>query len=313
MPELRKDYILNRYVIIATERGKRPDQFKAKKTSKQVKNCFFCPGNENLTPPEIGRQLLDASDVKGWSIRYFPNKFPAVHQEGKPDITTDNDFFTYADAFGVHEVIVETPDHNKELADLSPDYISEILKIYKQRIEILSEFPGVKYVTVFKNHGETAGTSIIHTHSQIIAYNIVPVIIQEKEEKSGKDCPYCKIINIEKNSFRRCFENNSMIAFTPYASRFPFEIWIFPKRHVINITRFNEDEFIELAEILKKVLLKLKELNAPYNMYLHYGIEKLHFQIVIAPRLAKWAGFEFSTGTIINSMPPEKAAEFYRG
>ncbi len=314
MAELRKDYVLDRYVILATDRGKRPHQFKLDKPSKKVDVCYFCPGNENLTPPELGRKLLDASGIKNWSIRYFPNKFPAVQQKGTPYIRTDNEFFTFAAARGFHEVIVETPEHEKELADLPIEHIAEILKVYAARIKELSSFENIKYVVVFKNSGSAAGTSLVHTHSQVIAYNIVPEIILRKEDVySGKRvCPYCKIVDIEKTSDRRCYENGAFAAFTPYASRYPLEIWIFPKRHIKNITDFVDDEYYQLAEILKKILLKLKELNAPYNMYLQYGISKLHFHIEITPRLATWAGFELGSDTIINSITPEDAANFYR-
>ncbi|MBD3204486.1 galactose-1-phosphate uridylyltransferase [Candidatus Woesearchaeota archaeon] len=308
MGELRKDYILDRYVIIASERNKRPHQFRQEKVSKHVDKCFFCPGNEHLTPEELGRIKKGDS----WLIRYFPNKFPAVKKKGEMIVSTDNNFFTYSDSFGMHEVIVETPEHEKELADLSVSHIKKILNVYSSRIKCLADKPGIKYVSVFKNHGKDAGTSIIHTHSQVIAYNIVPGIIRKKEDACKDSCAYCRIIQIEKDSHRKCFENEDAVAFTPYASRFPFEIWILPKRHRINITEFNDREIESAAKILKKILVMLQELNSPYNMYLHYGTRNLHFQIIIAPRLAKWAGFELSTGTIINPISPEKAAKFYR-
>ncbi len=311
MGELRKDYILDKYVIIATERAKRPDEFKVEKKIEKNGMCHFCPGNEDQTPKEIERFPEESSN---WQIRVFPNKYAAVKPEGKFEIRTDNSFYTFSDAFGYHEVIVETPNHDEVLADLSEERISNVLKMFKKRIAVNMNCQNIKYVSLFKNQGEKAGTSIQHTHCQLIAYNDVPEIILEKEKavKKYPYCPYCAILNTEKNSFRRCFENNSFVAFTPYASRFPFEIWVLPKRHLLNITDFKEEEFVFLAEILKKILLKLKFLNADYNFYLQYGIENVHFHIEITPRLATWAGFELSTGTIINTMTPETAAEFYR-
>ena len=311
MGELRKDYILERYVIIATERGKRPDQFKQEKELVKEGLDYFAPGNEKETPPEICRY---PEKGKKWQIRVFPNKFPAVKAEGKSQIETHNGFFTFADAYGNHEVIVETPDIKKSLADLSKVRIKNVLKVFQKRILANLEDPNIKYVSVFKNHGDDAGTSIQHTHCQLIAYNIIPELIRKKEDavsRYGYD-PYDAIINAEKDSLRRCYENDTIIAFCPYASRFPFEVMILPKRHVLNITEFNENELKDLAEILKKVLLKLKKLNADYNFYLQYGIEKMRFHIEVTPRLSKWAGFEHSTGTIINTMTPENAAEFYR-
>jgi len=310
--ELRKDYVLDRYVIISTDRAKRPDQFKQEiKKQQQDDICYFCPGNEHMTPPEIERFPEQSKD---WQIRVFPNKFAAVKPEGKFDITTDNYFYTFSDAFGYHEIIVGTPKHDEILADVSEEHLANLFKVFKKRIQVNMNSDNIKYVSVFKNKGVAAGTSIYHSHCQLISYNIVPEIILEKEAalKKHKECPYCYILQIEKNSHRRCFENKDFVAFTPYASRFPFEIWVMPKRHILNITDFSDQEFVYLAEIMKKILMKLKELNANYNFYLQYGVEKMHFHIVIAPRLSTWAGFELSTQTIINSMPPERAAEFYR-
>jgi UDPglucose--hexose-1-phosphate uridylyltransferase len=315
MPELRKDYILDRYVIIATERGKRPEQFKSidepAESADDLRNCFFCPGNEHTTPPEIYRTERDAK----WQIRVFDNKFSAVGTRGSPVIRTDNDFFTFADAVGKHEVIVETRDHNKQLWDLSSEEIFEVMKVYRQRTEEIKKIPNVKYVIVFKNNKRDGGTSIRHSHSQAIGYNLIPTIIKEKEEAVSKhsSCPYCRIMWIENGSYRRCFENDSVIAFTPYASVAPFEIWLFPKRHVLSLNDMNDKELYDMSDILNKVLKKLKLINAPYNFYLHYGIDKMHFHIAVVPRTTIQAGFELGTGTIINVLPPEKAAEFYRG
>lgn len=312
MGELRKDYILDRYVIIATERAKRPDEFiSASAPKKESTLCYFCPGNEHTTPAEFSRYPENSNK---WQIRVFPNKFPAVKPEGKYEVTTDNLFYTYSDSYGSHEVIVETPHHDETLSDLSRERIALVLKTFRERISFNLKNPFIKYVSVFKNKGEKAGTSIQHTHCQLIANNIIPEIIKEKENAVQKYgyCPYCAIIEREKNSYRRCYENNTFIAFAPYASRFPFEIWLFPKRHMIKMDELNENEYDDASELLKKILLKLKSLNADYNFYLQYGLKNMHLHIEICPRISTWAGYELSTGNIINTMPPEKAAEFYR-
>ncbi|RLE38466.1 galactose-1-phosphate uridylyltransferase [Candidatus Woesearchaeota archaeon] len=315
MRELRKDYVLDRWVLIADVRSMRPRQFKEEKTIVKEEKCFFCPGNESQTPPEIGRIPTDKPKDKGWKMRWFANKFPAVLPEGQHDIKTDNTFFTFSSGFGYHEVIVETNTHN-QLWDLRKEDIKQLFKIYNERIEDLSKRPGVSYVNVFKNHGEKAGTSIVHSHSQIIATNTIPEIVKEKVKKGthlGR-CLYCQILNIEKNSDRRCFENNSFVAFTPYASRFNFEIWVLPKRHARTLAELRDNELEDLADIMKKILTKLKELNVSFNYYLHYAPknQELHFQIEICPRIAVWAGFEYCSEIIINSLPPENAAKFYR-
>ncbi len=309
--ELRKDYILDRWVIVSEARGQRPHEFKEVE-AKETSVCFFCPGNEKMTPPEISR----VGDEKNWKIRIFPNKFAAAKEEGVSEIKTHNRFFTFSDSFGKHEVIVETPDHSKQMADLSVDEIKEVLQVYVDRINEISKIEGVKHVNVFKNHGGEAGTSIVHSHTQVIANNFVPSLVREELEaiKRHHSCPYCDIINIEKGSYRRCFENELFAAFTPYASRFHYEIWIFPKHHINSITRMDNNLLWHMAEILKKVLVKLKELGAPYNFFLHYHNDPAyHFHIEVCPRLAIWAGYELGTNACINSVTPEEAAKFYRG
>jgi len=310
--ELRKDYILDRWVIIASERKKRPREFKKTK-SKKEEICYFCPGNENLTPKETGR--IEKNNK--WIIRWFPNKFPAVDLKGNPEIRCANEYFTYSDAFGIHEVIVETPNHNKQLADLTEEHIKKVLKVYAKRIKELSKTAGTKYVLIFKNEGMEAGTSLIHSHTQLMTYNKIPVLVEDEvnASKTYRTCPYCEIISIEKNSYRRVFENDNFVSFTPYASRFNYEIWIFPKEHIRSITEMDETKLGDLASMLKKILLKLKEINLSYNFFLHYAPDEkdLHFHIEVCPRLAVWAGFELATNATINSVSPEDAAKFYRG
>ncbi len=312
--ELRKDYILNRYVLISSARGKRPHQF-AEKVAETVtaQNCFFCPGNEKLTPPEIMR-IPDGKG--GWKIRVFPNKFAAAELGGNYNIRTDNKYYTFSDGYGKHEVIAETSDHSKQLSDLSEEEIKEVLKVYASRIIEISKIEGVKYVCVFKNHGNDAGTSIVHSHTQVIGLNLVPPLVQEELDaiKKYDHCPYCELIENEKKSFRRCFENGNFAAFTPYASRFHYEIWVFPKKHIKSITLMDDGMIFDLARIMKQILAKLKEINAQYNYVVHYhNDDAYHFHIEFLPRMAIWAGFEYSTDMAINSVSPEEAAKFYRG
>lgn len=309
--ELRKDYILNRWVIIASNRGKRPQQHKNDKHGRWVEFCAFCPGNEHVTPPELYR----IPNGDSWKVRVFPNKFPAFDTDGDPKINTHNKYFTFSHAYGAHEIIVETPDHYKEFADMSNEEINEILGVYKLRMGELSKIDGVKYVLVIKNSGFEAGESIIHSHSQVFAYNKLPSSIKEEVEANKNGCEYCKIVEIEKESDRRCFENECFVAFTPYASRFNYEVWIFPKKHIKSLGEMNNSELMYLAEILKLVLVKLKELGVAYNFVLHQSPdgEDLHFHIEIMPRISTWAGFELGSDDIINTVSPEEAAKFYRG
>jgi UDPglucose--hexose-1-phosphate uridylyltransferase len=311
MSELRKDYILERWVIINEHRKKRPQQFHKVSQPMAVDKCFFCPGNEETTPKEIGR--IESEGI--WKIRWFPNLYAAVNTDGSPKIKNAK-FFTHGHGYGEHEVVVETPDHGKQLADLSEKDIANVLKVYADRISALSRKKNVQYVLVFKNHGSDGGTSIIHSHSQIVTLPMVPPQIKEevKASKKFKKCPYCEILKKEASSGRRIQETKSFVAFAPYASRFNYEAWIFPKKHLKNITGLNDTQLLELAKILKRLLVKIQSLGLSYNYFLHYSPQKenLHFHIELTPRKAVWAGFENGSSIIINSVSPESAAKFFR-
>ncbi len=309
MGELRKDYILDRWVIIATGRGKRPIECKQAPAATVSPDDVFAPGHEKDTPPEIGR--LSTRD--GWKMRWFDNKFAAVKPEGMMTPRTDNDFFTFASNFGYHEVIVETPDA-RQLWDLGVDDIEALLGVYAHVIKELLAKPGVKYVQVFKNSGAAAGTSIIHSHTQVVALPIMPSHVLEEAAAVRRflNDPWERIINIEKGSLRRVFENNSAVAFCPYASRFNYECWILPKNQARTLEEAN---LRSLAEALHHVLSKLKPLGCAYNYVLHYAPEGVNtrMHIEVLPRIATWAGFELGTDVIINSVAPEDAAAYYRG
>lgn len=308
--ELRKDYLLEQWVLIATARKKRPKQFKQESTVATEGIDYFAPGNESKTPPEIGR--ISAPDGS-WKLRWFANMFAALAPEGQPEPRTENRFFTFADSYGYHEVIVETPG-KKQLAELSAEDVELLLSVYLKRIKELGKKENIKYVNIFKNHGQRGGTSIVHSHSQVMATSFVPDAVKQEvaARKRFVECPHCKIIEIEKNSLRRCFENNDFIAFAPYASRFNFECWIFPKKHIIGLEQCNLGM---LAEILLRALQKINALGASYNFVLHYSPlgDDLHFHIEIMPRIATWAGFELGTNATINTVAPEDAAKYYRG
>jgi len=311
--EARKDYILDRWVYFAPERAKRRKEFETHhkvKLPRKDSKCFFCQGNESLTPPEIGRLEENGK----WKIRWFPNKFPAVENKIFPKVSKP--FITKEPAYGFHEVIAECPEHDKQLWDLDEKHIKQLLEVYKERIAELSRQKGIKYVSVFKNYGPKAGTSLVHSHTQVAAISKIPTLVDEELNaiKKHKGCPYCKIIKLEKTSKRKCLENSTFIAICPYASRFNYEVWLFPKKHIKNITELDDKQLLDLAKILKKILIKLKQLDASYNYFLHYAPKSsnLHFHIEITPRIAVWAGFEFSTNFTINSVMPEEAAKFYR-
>ena len=308
---LRKDYILDRWVYYASMRGKRPREFKNVTVKEESKLCLFCPGNEKLTPPEIGRVEYKNS----WKMRWFLNKFPAVELKGNPKLKF-RIFLTEGKAYGAHEIVVETSHHKSQLADLPVKYMRELLEVYKVRAHELGRLKDIKYVQIFKNHGKDAGTSVVHSHSQIVAMPQVPSLIQNEIDanKKFKKCAYCEILKIESKSKRKIFETKNVVAIAPFASRFNYEAWIFTKRHKKNFEELSEEEFMDISIALKKILFKLKKINAPYNFYVHQSPlkEDLHFHIEITPRIATWAGFELSTNATINSVLPEDAAKYYK-
>jgi UDPglucose--hexose-1-phosphate uridylyltransferase len=328
MPELRKDYLMDRYVIIASERSKRPVLFKKTKVSNKKNNydkqCPFCKGNEAMLPginKEYNVKKGKSSDI----IRIVPNKYEAAMQKGNPELRNDNLFYTYSSSYGIHEVIIETLNHSIEFEELPLSQIKKIIEVYIESTKELIGKPNIKYISLFKNQGKEAGASINHTHSQIIGYNIVPELVKEKNKKAkeffekNNKCAYCEIIEREKDSDRRVFENDSFIAFCPYASRFQFEVLLMPKRHFASLIDMDKKEIKDLAESLKKILTTLEKIGpTPFNI-MFFNTHKVgdnenyfHFHIEIAPRISNFAGFEIETETIINTTTPEDAASFYR-
>ena len=328
MPELRQDPLTDTWVIIATERSKRPSDFASKKEGKKDPgNCPFCLGNEHMTPPEIlANRDSGIADSKGWSLRVVPNKFAALQIEGNVGISTVG-VYEKMQGVGAHEVIVETADHNKFLNEETEGHIFEILKAWQDRFLDLEKDSRIKYTQLFKNHGSTAGASLAHPHSQLIATPMVPKNVLEEIEgmqrfyyKEGK-CFFCESLDFEKKDRTRIVgENEYFVAFCPYAARFPFETWIVPQRHSEYFQHSTDEELRALASILKDTVSNLSEAldDPPYNLVVHsapYHLEegqRYHWHIEILPRLTTVAGFEWGTGYYINPTPPESAAEYLR-
>ncbi|MDD5317352.1 MAG: DUF4931 domain-containing protein [Candidatus ainarchaeum sp.] len=308
MNEIRKDCLLDRFVIIAEGRGRRPNDFaQPRPRLKAGGACFFCPGNEGLTPPETGR----VSDPKGrWLVRSFYNKFPAVSAD-------------YPCAGGSHEVLVETREHGKQMADLSPRQIRLVLDLCAERTRKLEANRGTRYVSVFKNQGSAAGTSLLHSHSQILALAEIPPLVRREADafreavKEGGECVFCRMAREERGGPRKIFEDENMLVLAPYASRAAYEAWFVPKRHARKFTGLAPAEMDSLALMLKKTLLRLNALfkYPSFNYYLHSACrgEDFHFHLELLPRLTVWAGFELGSGAYINPVSPETAALHLRG
>jgi UDPglucose--hexose-1-phosphate uridylyltransferase len=328
VPELRRDPITGRWVIIATERAKRPTDFKIDSTVPHGAFCPFCPGNEDRTPPEVLGYRAGGSrpDTPGWSVRVVPNKFPALMIEGALGREGEG-LYDRMNGVGAHEVIIETPDHARQMADLSEKEFESVLWAYRDRILDLRRDTRFRYVMVFKNHGAAAGASVEHTHSQLIALPIVPKTVLEEmkgalEYYNYKErCVYCDIVRQEQQDGRRViYENSSFIVLAPYAPLFPFETWVLPRAHDAAFEDCQREEYALLANAMLTTLRRLKSVLAapPYNFMLHMApfnepdSPHYHWHFEILPTLTKMAGFEWGSGFYINPTPPEEAARFLR-
>lgn len=328
MPQLRKDPITSRWVIISTERGKRPLDFPATPPPRQLGFCPFCPGNEDKTPPEIMayRNNGGPSNQKGWSLRVVPNKFPALQIEGELDRAGEG-IYDKMHGLGAHEVIIESPSHNDILSAMPEERVEDVLCAYRDRILDLKKDDRFQYILIFKNHGEQAGASLEHPHSQLIATPIVPK--RAREEVDGakayfdyKDrCIFCDMIRQElQQGLRVITQNDEFVAIAPFASRFPFETWILPKSHEPFFQDAQKYDMVSCSRILKEVLGRMNQvlINPPYNYLIHSlplqetKVGHYHWHIEIMPTLVRVAGFEWGTGFYINPVLPEDAAKYLR-
>lgn len=328
MPELRKDPIQGMWVIISTERSRRPSDFMPEERRSIGGFCPLCEGNEDRTPPEVFaiRNNGTAPNSPGWSLRVVPNKFPALRIEG--DLLREGDgVYDKMNGIGAHEVVIETPNHSETLATLPVKAVENVLWAYRERMIDLRRDKRLKYVIVFKNHGLAAGASLEHSHSQLIALPIIPKTVREEVEGSKtyfnyKDrCVYCDIIHQElRQKCRLISENQSFVSIAPFASRFPFETWILPKKHYPSFEHMESYLYEQAAQILSDTLQRMNQVleNPPYNYVIHTSSfletekEYYHWHFEIMPKLTKVAGFEWGTGFYINPTPPEEAAGYLR-
>jgi UDPglucose--hexose-1-phosphate uridylyltransferase len=337
MPELRKDPIIGRWVIIATERAKRPNDFKQQTADiAEVTPCPFCEGNEHLTPPEIRsvRKQSSAANGPGWDIRVVPNIHPVLRIEGELE-KQPHGIYDMMNGIGANEVIIETPEHVNHMCSLKSDQIAKVLLTYKERIADLEGDTRFKYVLIFKNHKPASGaTKIRHCRSQLIALPVCPKsvkgeLVGAKRYFEYKDrCVFCDIISQELSDKKRLIlEIDGFVAIAPFAARFPFETWILPKKHSADFTSITAEDAKHLAKMMKEVLSRINRLlsDPPYNYIIHTApyrrpkqgywssiSQDYHWHIEIIPRLTRVAGFEWGTGFYINPLPPEDAAKALR-
>ena len=293
----------DRFVVIAPKRGKRPHDVPVEPQPEG--SAKDDPFSKDEAYETITHEVPDGDG--GWLVRSIPNAFPAL-QTSNPN------------AYGTQEVVIETPEYGVGLSELSTEHVSHVLKTYAARCKAMTEDPKIKYVLAFKNRGGKAGASLRHAHSQIYGMGFVPPHIEKKlgrlrafRDENGIDY-YEHLFNEEENGPRHIWSDDRFLAFAPYASIYPYEAWLLPRRHVDNISLLDDGEIASLAEGLLMILKKLDEHGFAYNFYMHQTVDDddEHFYLRVAPRTNTWAGVELGSRLIINPMSPEEAAAFYR-
>jgi len=330
MSELRQDPTTKEWVIMAPERAKRPQLIPKKRRTEELpgwdESCPFCPGKESQTPPEVFR-LPTSSEGSAWEVRVVPNRFAALTPEGDITRREDGHFFRKMDGFGAHEVIIETPSHNTTLALMTYEQVEKVLVAYQERYNTLKKNRQFNFITIFKNHGWASGTSLVHSHSQLVATPIMATYYHRKFEIAhdyyadmGR-CLYCDLLAEElKKGERIVAETKEFIVLHPYASHVPWETWIIPKMHYSSFGLFPATHLAELARVLKDTLFCLyRGLDNPaFNLMVDTSTTAdeddpyYQWHIRILPRLTTIAGFEIGSGIYISPALPEETARIMK-
>ncbi len=325
MSELRKDPVTGRWVIISTERRKRPTDFRLESVKVTPdESCPFCEGHEHMTPRELLAHRRNGSgpDTRGWDLRVVPNQFPVLRVEGSVDRQGEG-LFDKMNGIGAHEVIIETPRHQESLATMGEADVEQVLWAFRERVQDLKQDRRFRYIIIFKNHGAAAGASLDHSHSQLIALPIVPREVRDEVDGARahiaqkERCVFCDIVRQEVREQRRLIaENADMVAVAPYAPRFPFETWLLPKRHQSLYEDAPRHEYAALARLLGDVLRRMNRAlrHPPYNLLIHSAPlaepagDYYHWHVEIIPKLTKVAGFVWARGFYHTPTSPEEAA-----
>lgn len=329
MAELRRDPIVGRWVIVETINPSKPEDYKHEQYVPKGGNCPFCYGSEAMTPPEIDaiRDFQSQPNTSGWQVRAIPNKFPALQIEGDLD-KRGIGLYDMSNGVGAHEVLVETPYHHKDIPDLLNEEIEKFVTMYCRRTIDLAKDKRFKYTMLFRNYGPAAGASLEHPHTQIVALPMVPKNVMEEIRGAQnyfeyrERCIFCDIIRQESQEKERIIlENKYFLVFCPFVSRFPFEIWILPKKHAGHFHNMPPEELTAFSSILKDTITKIKKvfINLSYNYIIHTSpinsdgsLEGYHWHLEFMPKLTRVAGFEWGTGFYLVSTPPELSAEYLK-
>jgi UDPglucose--hexose-1-phosphate uridylyltransferase len=328
MSEFRQDPVTGRWVIIASGRASRPWHIDIVRDRPRAEICPFCAGNESMTPPEIWAERVANTEANapGWRVRVVSNKYPALANSDEWS-SHKIGFYQAMNGLGVHELIIESPDHVTNMAALSVEQFAHVLCAYRARLRALRTDRRWRYLLIYKNHGERAGATYEHIHSQLVALPFVPGEahdeingVRRHFEASGR-CIYCDIIRNESESGGRLVLNSErFVALCPFAARFGYETWILPKNHAEIFEQGSDEDIAALAECLRSVIVKLNGIvdNPPFNFVIHTAPNKepahqhYHWHVEILPQITRAAGFEWGTGVHMNSVAPEDAARSLR-
>lgn len=315
-------------MIIATDRARRPSDFVRERVSTPpARFCPFCPGHETKTPPEVlAYRTSGNANQPGWTLRVVPNKFPALRVEGELDRQGEG-LYDKMNGVGAHEVLIETTEHTSTMGDLSEKQVSDLMFAFRDRVLDLKKDGRLKYMVMFRNQGESAGASLEHPHSQLIALPVVPKRVQEeirgarRHYKYRERCIYCDITQQELLSGTRVvMETDHFVVLSPYAPRFPFETWVVPRRHESHFERTEAAVMHNLGWVLRALMRKMDKVleSPPHNLIIHTSpaqdepLAYYHWHVEVMPKLTRVAGFEQGSGFYINPTPPEEAAKFLR-
>lgn len=327
MSEIRQNMATKEWVVIATRRARRPEEFVQPTREKTEElpafdaDCPFCPGNEEL---ELEKLRLPAEGE--WQLRVVRNKYPALEEIG-PVVRCFDGVHRWIAGVGYHEVVIESRLHNVQPALQSAEEIERTLTALQMRGQAIRQDPRIQQVVYFKNHGPLAGTSLRHPHSQLVALPIVPSNIRDRIEEARRyyddhgECAICRMRDEEeRQGVRMVVAGEHFSAFIPYAAFSPFHLWIVPRRHGSSFLDVPTEEVRDLSHVLRRLLRKLYYgLNDPdYNYVIRSAPEReaaneyLHWYVSVIPRVTQTAGFEMGSGMFINTALPEESAAFLR-
>jgi UDPglucose--hexose-1-phosphate uridylyltransferase len=325
--DLRKDYVLDKFVVIPAS----DEIADGNRLSGGTAKCPYCRGNEAMTEPAILalvvkdgmlQRLSDSEDsiVDDWSVRVFQNTNPVVATE--PTASYSDKPLYSEPAYGYHQIVVASPEHKENLSQIPVEQWANVLVVIQDRVRWLYTQKSVTYVSIYVNSGAGAGAKMTHPHLHIVTFSTIPPIIEMEAEGSHRfmnengNCPACSVIAVESSGPRQILATESFLAFSPWAPTYPHEFWIYPKRHMTSFSKITQKEINDLALMMRATLggmaKALKE--APFNLVFHLSPEKknsrqIHWHIEVYPQISTWSGLERGFGVFVNNIRPEKSAE----